>query len=89
MSFFGSKQPPTQAKQSSRFITAHAIERLEQIRERIVRDWERGISIQYLAKDYELTVRQAEYIVWNANRRPLSPTPITPAKPFIVTRRAA
>lgn len=92
MNLFNRKPPTTQAQQSSRFIAANAIQLLEQVGARILRDWDRGISIRYIAKDYEISVAQVEYLVWRERAKQHRPDPSAPAvtpKPFLVERIAS
>lgn len=59
----------TERVHSKRFIAAHSVQLIDAVKDRIRRDWRRGISIAYLAKDFQLTTRQAAAVVWEG--RPL------------------
>lgn len=89
------KTPSRELVKGSRFIAAYGIPLLEQVRANIVRDWRRGISISYLAKDYSVTVRQAEAVIWESQRHvPPPSTPVTPTvrqsrQPHVVAMRRA
>lgn len=54
----------TERSHSTRFIAAHQVALIDAVKERIRRDWRRGISISYLAKDFQLTTRQTEAVIW-------------------------
>lgn len=67
------KQPQPETKHSTRYIAAYLVPLIAEVKVRLVRDWRRGISIKYLAKDYQISVRQAEAIVWEAQIHSVPP----------------